>query len=449
MTTASDSGTTMWLARHAAKTSFDDIPKEVIEHAKEEILDLVGRTMCGNKTFPGKTIVDYVREMKSAPEASVMGAGFKTTAAYAAFANASLAHCLELEDIGENATFDATGILCSVLAIGEKVGASGKKVLESYIAGHEIQGRVCRASVPSTSKRVSQFKHGFLGCATGAAKVLGMDAEGIAMSISLAASQASGLFPSSATMAHYLDFRTAARSGVEAATLVQKGIRARTDILEAEHCYLEELVGPGDYDLNQMTREWGKDWAASNVLIKRYSCCFLAHRPLDTIITMMKENNITNDDIESAELEIGLYGLMLLRIDEPTNEYEMHFSYKHVLAAAMLTGRAWVDSFTEDKVTDPRYVAARKKIKVTPRPDWPKGRLGTKGIIHLKLKDGRPFTRETSETVIQSTRDELIAVYKDFARQCMSPKKVEQSVDLILNLEKVKNIAELMEIARA
>jgi len=439
----------MWLARHAAETNFDDIPKEVIEHAKLEILDLVGRTMYGNKTFPGKTIADYVREMGSVPEASVLGAGFKTMAAYAAFANASLGHCLELEDIGEGGTFDATGILCSVLALGEKTAASGKNVLESYVVGHEIQGRVCRACLASTSKRVSQFKHGFLGCATGAAKVLGMDADGIAMSISLAASQASGLFPSSATMAHYLDFRTAARSGVEAALLVQRGIISRKDILEAPNCFLEELVGLGDYNLDQMTSEWGKEWAASTVLIKRYSCCFLAHRPLDTIITLMKENNIIYDDIESAELEIGLYGLMLLRIDEPQNEYEGHFSYKHVLAAAMLTGRAWIESFTDEAVKDPKYVEARKKIKVTPRPDWPKGRLGTQGIIHLKLKDGRSFTRETTEEVIRATRDEVMAAYRDFAGEFVSPEKVESSIDMILNLEKVKNVAELMDIARA
>jgi len=250
-------------------------------------------------------------------------------------------------------------------------------------------------------------------------------------------------------MAHYLDFRTAARSGVEAALLVQRGIIARKDILEAPNCFLEELVGLGDYNLDQMTSEWGKEWAASTVLIKRYSCCFLAHRPLDTIITLMKENNIIYDDIESAELEIGLYGLMLLRIDEPQNEYEGHFSYKHVLAAAMLTGRAWIESFTDEAVKDPKYVEARKKIKVTPRPDWPKGRLGTQGIIHLKLKDGRSFTRETTEEVIRATRDEVMAAYRDFAGEFVSPEKVESSIDMILNLEKVKNVAELMDIARA
>jgi len=276
-------GTTMELATRVAETKFEDIPKKVVERAKEASLDLIGRTMAGNKTFPGKVVVNYVKEMAAKPESTVMGAKMKTTAPYAAWANASLSHTLELEDVGKHGSFDATAMLCVVFALGEKLGSNGKDCLLSYIVGHEVQGKVSRACLPASTKRTALYKYGFLGCATAAAKLMKMDSDGIATAISLAASQAAGIGPVSGTMAHYLDFRTAARSGIEAAILAQKGITARKDILEAPRCFLEEYVGVGDYDLEAMTKEWGKVWEASRSQIKRYSSCFLSHRPLDTL----------------------------------------------------------------------------------------------------------------------------------------------------------------------
>ena len=204
-----------------------------------------------------------------------------------------------------------------------------------------------------------------------------------------------------------------------------------------------------DYDLDQMTRDWGKGWEASRVCIKRYSCCFLSHRPLDTLFAVMKENNLSYDDIEGVEMEIGLYPLAWLRFDEPKNEDESHFSFQHILATAILTGRAWIESFTDKAANAPKYKEARQKVKVIPRPDWQTGRAGTNAIIRLKLKDGRLLTGETADEVIQPTRDEVIGVYKDLARPYISAAQQERSIELILNFEKMNNVAELVDIVRA
>jgi len=46
----------------------------------------------------------------------------------------------------------------------------------------------------------------------------------------------------------------------------------------------------------------------------------------------------------------------------------------------------------------------------------------------------------------QPDREEIIAVFKELAKPYLSAEQQERSLELMLNLEKVKNIAELMDI---
>jgi len=56
--------------------------------------------------------------------------------------------------------------------------------------------------------------------------------------------------------------------------------------------------------------------------------------------------------------------------------------------------------------------------------------------------------KETAEDVIQPTRDEMIGVYKDLSQPYQSPEQQERSVEMILNLDTVVNVAGLMDMAR-
>jgi 2-methylcitrate dehydratase PrpD len=438
-------GTTQELARRVVETQLDDIPKEAMERAKELLVDFVGTCVAGSDTFTGRTITRYVREMGAKPEATVIANKLKTVAPYAAYANATLCHCHEMEDVGMRGAFAAAHLLAAALALGEKLGSSGREVLEGYILGHEVQGMISIACLPASSKRIAPWKYGFLGGAATAGKLMKLDADGVAMAIALAASQAGGLAPTTGTMSHYLDFRSAARSGIESAMLVAEGITARKDILEGEHCFCDEMVGPGDYDLERMTADWGKVWQCTQVSIKKYTCCYVSHRPLDALLDILKENKISFEDIEGVEVEVSRFHTNWMRFDEPGNGDEARFSLKHVMGAAILKGEVWVESFTDEAVNDPNYKEARRKVKVVLHPEWPSTRDAVQAIVTVKLKDGKAFSKKAAE-LREPARDEIISNYKRLTRPLLSRAQQDRSLDLMFNIERIDSIVELMGI---
>ena len=439
-------GTTEELAKYVVEAKFEDFPPEAIDRAKELFMDFVGGTLGGSDTRLGKTIAEYVREMEAKPEVGVIGCGFKTTASNAAWANTFIGHVLELESIGIGGSLNPAPLIAVALAVGQKLGSSGKDVLTSYILAHEIQGRIGIASLAGSGKRFDPFKFMFFGCAAGAGKLMKLDTEQMATAFGLAASQAGGGFTiNSGTAAHTLDFGTSTRSGIEAAILATRGITARKDVIEAPKGFGDTFVGPGDYDLEQMTRDLGKDLRVIHTTIKQYPSCYLTHFALDTLFDMMKENRITYDDVVSVEAHINDFLATWLQYSDPKNEDEARFSLQHELGTAILKGELWLDSFAEEAINDPKLEEARKKVKVIIHPEWPSGRAHMDSIISIKLKDGRELERKTGD-VKEPTKEQIVAQYKKLAEPFLPAQQVERSAELLLNLEKVTNIAELMDI---
>lgn len=439
-------GTTQELARLVVETHLKDIPKEAIERAKELLIDFVGVCVDGSQTFPGGIVNRYIKEMGARHEATVIGSKFKTVAPYAAYANATFCHCNELENVGMKGAFAATHLWADALAMGEKMNSTGKEILESYILGHEVQGRVSIACLPGSAKRISPYKYGFLGCAAISARLMKLDTDGMAMAIALAASQASGIAPTTGTMSHYLDFRSAARSGIESAILVAEGITARKDILEGEHCFCDEMVGQGEYDLEKITANWGKSpWQCTQVSIKKYACCYWSHRIIDAVLDMVKDNKVAYDDIVGVQLEVGPMHVSYMRFDEPTCVDETRFSLKHAIGTAILKKDVWLESFTDEAVRDPKYKEARSKVEVVLHREWASTRDAIQSIVTMKLKDGRVLSKKAVE-LREPTRDELIYNYKRLTRKLLTGAQQDRTLELMLNIEKAGNISELMGI---
>jgi 2-methylcitrate dehydratase PrpD len=93
----SEAGTaaTERLARFVVETHYDRLPKPAVEAAKIAIMDGVGVMVAGSAQAPARIAAAYAHELGGAPRCSVVGAGFKTNAPSAAFANGVAGHCLD------------------------------------------------------------------------------------------------------------------------------------------------------------------------------------------------------------------------------------------------------------------------------------------------------------------------------------------------------------------
>jgi 2-methylcitrate dehydratase PrpD len=86
------------IAKFIFETDYEKVPQGAIKLAKESILDNLSCMILGSVQPVGKLITEFVGEMGGKPEASIVGANFKTNAPYAALANGVLAQSLDYDD---------------------------------------------------------------------------------------------------------------------------------------------------------------------------------------------------------------------------------------------------------------------------------------------------------------------------------------------------------------
>ena len=154
--------------------------------------------MAGSVSPQGRIIIKHVKENGGIPESSVLGAGFRTSAPNAAFANGTLTHALDYDDTWLPLGHPTCTIFPVILALGEKLKHSGKALLEAFILGMEVHGKVGFGY--STHPFHSTPIYGSLGAAAASAKILGLDGEQTRMALGIAASGAGGLACNVGTM---------------------------------------------------------------------------------------------------------------------------------------------------------------------------------------------------------------------------------------------------------
>lgn len=92
-----ESGETVRLARFCTDLTYDALDDEAIEMAKKALVDTLAASYAGIDTEPGEHILTYVAQYDD-DEATVIGNESGSNAQFAALANGTLAHALDVDD---------------------------------------------------------------------------------------------------------------------------------------------------------------------------------------------------------------------------------------------------------------------------------------------------------------------------------------------------------------
>ena len=149
-------GISMDLARFIADTSFEDIPARVIDTQKKSVLDATAITFGAGTLGDGCGQMVELAETLAAGgkgEATVLGFGKKLPAAWAAFANASMAHSLDFGDTHQASTIHSnSSSFPAALAVAESLGGvSGRELLTALVLGSETAIRIALAADINTT----------------------------------------------------------------------------------------------------------------------------------------------------------------------------------------------------------------------------------------------------------------------------------------------------------
>jgi len=443
-------GTTETLARWAATTTFEDIPPAALEQAKKSILDYIGTAVYGSRSELGRIMLEFIQEQGGNPQARVIGTKIRTSTGSAALANGTIGHSEDFDDLGGIGGHPATVLTPTVLALGDHLHLSGQALLTAWVVGYEIGTRL---SVNTHTERDWHPTgiYGTMGAATAAGKLLGLDAQNMRMALGIAGSEAAGLRRNFGTMTKPFHPGQAARAGVVAATLASKGYTADPDIIEGRQGYADNFGGP-KCNLPAMTRFLGKVYFLEDegTRIKPWPCCGGNHQTLTGLLALCKEQKLKADDIASIEHigpNVPCTGALLR--DTVQFGLEGKFCLPYNIAAAIIDGKVDYTTFTDERAAKGDLQAFMQRVRlvrnedvVMRRPHIADGNLQARLVI--KMRDGRVHDLNLGPA-LHLTGDALLDKFRLNTEAVLGRDRVATSIELTQRLEKMKDVAVLMD----
>ncbi len=386
----------------------------------------------------------YPRESGGAPQASVVGWGFKTNPPAAAFANGVFGHCLDYEIQGFPPTHGTSSCLPAALALAEHHHVSGKDVITAYTLGWEVQGRLRAASAPATAPGYHPpGLVGPLGGAAAASKAVGLDGAQTLMALGIAASRTGGLTANTGTMVKSTHPGNAARMGAEAAILAGMGYTASEEVLESPVGYAAALFG-GSFDWEVATGSLGASWRLTDpgFDIKRFPAQVYMQNVIEAALNLREENGLEAEAIEQVTIRRrgrGHSGPV------PRSGLDGKFSVEYCAAAALLDGQVGIDTFTDERRFAPDMEGMLGRISVEPEGPESGATLAT-----ALLKNGNTVSAECSafrgSARNPMSREERLVKVRDCFTRALSASDTERALEMLENLEQVDDLAELMGI---
>jgi len=443
-------------AEFVAKTKFSDFPPAALATAKTAVRDCLGVALAGSKDEAAEICGKIALADEAKAEASVIGQGFKTSALQAALVNGTAAHALDYDHSFTLMGQPTSPIIPAVVALGEALGLSGQRLLEAYMIGFEVTGRLAL----SLKGAVEDGWHGptivgVFGATAACAKLLQLNAGQVEMALGIAASMAGGVVANFGTMTKPLHSGLAARNGVLAAKLAQGGFTANEKALESQAGFLGLFYARSKAD-SAVLECLGKSFVlvTDGIKIKPYACGGLTHVAIDGVLELRAKHHLTADMIESIEADVLKHVAERIVFKVPQTGVQGKFCMNYLLARAIIDGRIGVEVFSEAAVRDANILKLAERVVMRADPslktDDPGGRPCR---VTIRLKNGQSYSRYAEHAKgsaeMPLTDAELRGKFTECAHIALSAQSAARALALIEDIEKLDNISALTDVLRA
>jgi len=447
-------GITEKLAAHAVKMRYQDLPSEVIEKAKDCILDQIGVELIGSTLEWNKIAFQYVADMGGRGESTVVNYGIKVLALDAAFVNATFGQGCELDDVGFAAGGHPSAATVPVaLAMGEKLHSTGKDFLAAVVVGCDVMYRLLAAIRPSSGRR-GFHSHGIgapFGAMTTAARLLRLNDGQMLHAFGIAGMHSSGTMEYDQTGGEVkrVIAGIGARSGIQAALLAQRGLTGPPTIIEGKRGFLK--VFADEVEPDEITRGLGDDFKIMRIWFKLYPCVATVQGVIYTLSKLIEEHRFGPDDID--EIRVGISETSLSHggaIYEPHDTASAQFSLPFSLAIRLLKNDNDLSFYMDPKLwIDPKVLGLAKKVKNYADPNAKKDQ-NYNTTMEVKLTNGKSYKAfeayPPGSPLNMVSRDVLRAKFRKMARTVLSEERIDKLIDSVDRLESCDDTAQLLRL---
>lgn len=378
-----------------------------IQRASNTVIDTLAVSIAGTTETPVTISLELATRWSSG-DCQLIGQSQQLSAPLAAMVNGTAAHALDFDDNFDPAKAHASAVLIpALLAIADEQNLNTAQLLDAYIVGLQIMGKVGQAVNPYHRSRGwhATATLGALGAAAGCARLLKLDPQQSAHALSLSTSFAGGMMSQFGTMTKPLHAGLAASGGVQAASFAAMGLTAGDETLHGTKGLRTLMVGPDVEDLAdamQGKAEHGQNMRFNTesvgaplhieehgLKVKRYPNCGSVHRALDGLLELREAHQLNVDDVDHVLVKAPAAHLANLMYSEPANDMQARFSLEYNLAVGLLNGMVTLADFTQEAINAPRTRSLLSTIRSEPVAKL-ESEFPTE--VHITLKDGQQLS---------------------------------------------------------
>ena len=450
------------LSEYVVNTNYKDLPAEVVEMAKKDIMDTIGVAVAAAGEAGGRELAKLADEWGGAPECTVIGYGKKAPLPVATVINATTAHSLDYDDVMFSTGHVGVAVIPAALATAEKVGGvTGKELITAVVLGIDVMCRLGEASIPLARGYGWLYTplYGMFGATAAAGKLLGLTVDEMENAFGICYSQAAGTRQptTEGSLVKRIQAGLAGRGGVFSALLAKEGVTGPKNCFEGKfglfHTYQRDNYMP-----ENAVKEFGKYFTIMGLAFKKFPACAAVEASVEATLELMEANpSIKFENVDYARVHIGEYSRNcaepLDKKQDPHGEAEAQFSVPWVVATALVRGQFTIPDAGPESLEDQNIRTLAKNVDVVCDVETSKTLASFPARVEIFMKDGTHYDHfvpvATGAPVRPMSTDELIQKFKD---NCSASKKnyakavIDGLAEELMALENTKDIGSIMKI---
>lgn len=437
------------LGDFVASFTTHDLTDALRHEAKRSILNVIGCALAVPNNPAVESAIAVLQPFSGAPTATLFGRSEQLDMMAASFVNAVAGNLLDFDDTHLRTVIHPSApVAPPVLALAQTHGYCGEQALLAFVLGAELECRLGNSVTPGHYARGWHITAtcGVFGAAAASAKMLGLGRESIGDALGVASSQSAGLVENLASAAKNVGVGNAARNGLFAALLAQRGYAGSPTAIEGVRGWAR--AAGDEANQQELIGQLGERWELLNNTYKPYPCGIVMHSIIDACLQLRDEHALHAEQI--AAVRVRGDELLLARGDrEVHNARDAQVSIHHSAAAPLLWGQAGIAEFAEDKVMSDDAIAMRSRVEAQLEPDLPNGACE----VVVRTLDGdehRTTVLHAHGSIEAPLSDaELETKFRDNARIGASGCDVEAAIGALWELEHATDVSALMQTLTA
>ncbi|PZC40324.1 MAG: 2-methylcitrate dehydratase PrpD [Chloroflexi bacterium] len=447
---------------------YDKLPAEVVDKVKAMLLHgiFIGLSSSTEEDAVLAGNLAIAMNDNNIGNAHVFSNSNTTNRLNAAYANSVLIHMRGQDDSYRMLTHPGCCILPAIFAESENCTISGKRFIEALAGSYEVHCRLSKDIVPSVQNQGfrSSALFGIFGPAVGSALIQNLNKKQIANALSLAVSFASGNLQTSHEGTKEMTFQEAisTQNGMMAARIAKLDVQGASECFEGPAGFFRIFAGIENNTLNgsfsnqtifrpsSVINKLGIEWELHDVTMKIYSGAGFVQPVIEGCAQLANEFSIDPSKIAAINIQMNEWETVYPSPKFPRPDWGGTDEWKnaHFAASAIInrgyksTGRRLSYGDRSEFQELPEVQQLTKLVHVT-KSD----RVQYGPYIEIVLNDGQvhsiEMTGDEFKWDFETEKNRIRSVYSALP---FNTKNAEAIVDIVENLENLKNIDYLISL---